>query len=140
MDPDETLRQLRERIAYYDDFDAHGNDPFERRRCLDQVRVLADDLDTWLSDGGALPRAWAPSQAVGVVGGDGHRSEGEVMDSDDDTIKLVLDVLIDGREHHLDPLNRTVSRVAYALRTAGWADRDIYTLVFNLLRAEHSRP
>lgn len=51
MDPDATLKEIRAyareaRLGY----DTHHN---ER-----ELRWLFDDLDTWLSKGGALPYAW----------------------------------------------------------------------------------
>lgn len=56
MDPDATLKQMRElrdaiNRGYYDSRELDAN--------LSRYFELADALDTWISNGGFLPMGWA---------------------------------------------------------------------------------
>lgn len=52
MDPDETLKQIRQLVKEY-------NQPGWLDRCdVEQLVELVEALDLWLSKGGFLPAAW----------------------------------------------------------------------------------
>lgn len=55
MDPNETLRQLREKIAEARQWEAN---PYHEETSGEEVYQLFDDLDDWLSKGGILPKDW----------------------------------------------------------------------------------
>lgn len=53
MDPNKTLKDLREIVSLYNEGDA---DHWEIERAVE----LVEALDEWLSKGGFLPEAWSP--------------------------------------------------------------------------------
>lgn len=54
MDPNETLRQLRDVLG----FGAHVINFDEAKRVIDAVSENFEALDEWLSKGGFLPTDW----------------------------------------------------------------------------------
>jgi hypothetical protein len=77
MDPNETLRQLREAVAAYRTADSHG-DAESRADVAETVVSRFEDLDQWLSDGGFLPGAW--NNRVRELEADVARLEDEKME------------------------------------------------------------
>lgn len=61
MDPNETLRRLRQLV---DELEPASEDPEpgEYYRIASEATVLFDALDGWLSRGGLLPRDWTTGQ------------------------------------------------------------------------------
>jgi acyl-CoA reductase-like NAD-dependent aldehyde dehydrogenase len=57
MDPNETLRVLREAVAYWQDMPSNASDAW-RREVADAMAEHAEALDAWLTRGGFLPDAW----------------------------------------------------------------------------------
>lgn len=57
MDPNETLRRIRELIMDLPNY-APGDEPAA------ELAVLFIDLDEWLSKGGFLPSAWLSGRVV----------------------------------------------------------------------------
>jgi hypothetical protein len=54
MDPNEALRKAREALKQYRGADSSGDAVFPAEELADAFEAL----DTWLSNGGFLPRAW----------------------------------------------------------------------------------
>lgn len=71
MDPDKTLAEIRDLLAYIADLEARsreldtGKESADLFEAADDQRVAVaarfEALDKWLSDGGRLPAAWAVS-------------------------------------------------------------------------------
>lgn len=57
MDPNETLRVLREAVEKWQDMPTN-TDPAWRREVGDAMAEHAEALDAWLTRGGFLPDAW----------------------------------------------------------------------------------
>jgi hypothetical protein len=57
MDPNETLRVLREAVEQWNTLPAN-TDPAWRREVGDAIAEHAEALDAWLTRGGFLPEAW----------------------------------------------------------------------------------
>jgi len=56
MDPNETLRQMRELAEKI-----HAADHTDASECPDELNeyfILAEELDEWITKGGFIPRAW----------------------------------------------------------------------------------
>lgn len=59
MDPNETLRRLRELLSTRQNLDDDDQDnDQELIRVGDDIAELVEALDTWLTKGGFLPAAW----------------------------------------------------------------------------------
>lgn len=56
MDPNETLRELRQAYSDYEDTRGRSNGP--AWEAADRMRDAAAALDEWLCNGGFLPDAW----------------------------------------------------------------------------------
>jgi len=65
MDPNETLRLLREAIRAYDREEAGEDNIMRLIDAASEVRNLAEALDIWVTKGGFLPSAWAPKPVWG---------------------------------------------------------------------------
>lgn len=53
MDPNETLHEIREKVA-----EALAESGNKRADLVDELAELVDALDGWLTKGGFLPHAW----------------------------------------------------------------------------------
>lgn len=56
MDPNETLRRIREVFKNFDDTKVVDYDEISELFC--EAETLFESLDEWLSKGGFLPEAW----------------------------------------------------------------------------------
>lgn len=70
MDPNETLREIRELIRVFDDSDADDKDTAQQVAA--GLATKFEALDTWLSGGGFPPEEWREGPDARYVTGDGQ--------------------------------------------------------------------
>lgn len=88
MDPNETLRELREAVTRW-----HEADLFETERgAAEDMAALVDSLDEWITAGGFLPNAWSPTRRVLSVPSAGLRV---AVSSPEETHRTIGDLLED---------------------------------------------